>query len=600
MNARLLMTALVLATSATLGTASIHAKLGLNENEQIFAAYITDWAHYRNGSYNWAPEDYAAIAKRTDVGLYSFIYFCPPAGTRPMPYWSVAPYGKCTDETEYQLLSVDPVDNTGIPAIVKMGPKVVLSVGGWNFPSEYFSKLAASADARGKFVNSVKSWMTKYGVSGVDIDWEFPCSEARTNPVKIQCDKFQTVADAGGNCPADTNNLLTLMQDLRKGLGEDALLSIASQASKKHADQMNLKAISEVIDMWHVMSYDYAVSDVTGQSVTSPNAPLYNPSTGVQMSINQTIEHYLASGVPPKKIMVGLPLYAHTWYVPGLSGDAWKTFGIAASNQGQCCGPFKATFGGKPGQGCSLCGSMMWSEIKAAKPETVFDEQTQSTIGYFTGAGADGGYTEAGTWLTYNDVKSATAVVDWQKAQGLAGTFIYSADMDTSDYEMMNAIADALGKTPAPAPQPSGPNECNPSKTCNVCTTCCQSYIPDGAGCDACVKQNCDAPAANECNPSKTCNVCTACCQSYIPDGTGCDACVKQNCGSGPTPGPTPAPTPSGVVPTCAAAGQSALCSTGCATSCRGFAPGFMDPGCVSGSDCTDPPAWASKSVCTC
>jgi hypothetical protein len=27
------------------------------------------------------------------------------------------------------------------------------------------------------------------------------------------------------------------------------------------------------------------------------------------------------------------------------------------------------------------------------------------------------------------------------------------------------------------------------------------------------------ASAANECNPSKKCNVCTACCESYIIDG---------------------------------------------------------------------------------
>jgi hypothetical protein len=36
-------------------------------------------------------------------------------------------------------------------------------------------------------------------------------------------------------------------------------------------------------------------------------------------------------------------------------------------------------------------------------------------------------------------------VVEWERAQGLAGTFIYSADMDTKEYEMMNTIADALG-----------------------------------------------------------------------------------------------------------------------------------------------------------
>ena len=75
---------------------------------------------------------------------------------------------------------------------------------------------------------------------------------------------------------------------------------------------------------------------------------------------------------------------------------------------------------------------MMYSEILAAKPETYYDNETQTTIGwghharmhrgltrphtrstlprrYLTAQGADG-YTEAGTWLTYNDIESLTAI----------------------------------------------------------------------------------------------------------------------------------------------------------------------------------------------
>jgi hypothetical protein len=82
--------------------------------------------------------------------------------------------------------------------------------------------------------------------------------------------------------------------------------------------------------------------------------------------------------VPKTKIMVGLPLYAHTWFVPGLEGTAWQSFGLNATVQGECCGPFKGTFGAKPGQGCSLCGSMMWSEIQVGRKEK-------------SGAGKEGG-----------------------------------------------------------------------------------------------------------------------------------------------------------------------------------------------------------------
>merc|ERR1712166_591028 len=179
-------------------------------------------------------------------------------------------------------------------------------------------------------------------------------------------------------------------------------------------------------------------------SVTNPNAPLYMPEGGLQMSVNDSVTHYINAGVPKSKIMVGLPLYAHTWYAPGLTGSAWQKFGLETQIQGECCGPFASTGGAKPGQGCQLCGSMMYSEILAGNPETWDDEQTQSTIAYFTKDGEDGGYTAAGTWLSYNDLKSAQAFVQYEKEMGLAGLFIYSTDMDTNSggsytYYLMNA-----------------------------------------------------------------------------------------------------------------------------------------------------------------
>lgn len=96
---------------------------------------------------------------------------------RPPPYWAQPPYGSCTDAEEYTLLSVEAKDSEFIPALVQYkgaNPKlkVVLSVGGWNFPSSYFSKMVATSDSRSKFIASVKQWAQKYSLDGVDIDWE--------------------------------------------------------------------------------------------------------------------------------------------------------------------------------------------------------------------------------------------------------------------------------------------------------------------------------------------------------------------------------------------------------------------------------------------
>lgn len=423
-------------------------------NAATFGAYFANWAQYHAGQYKYTADKVQPIAGKLDDILYSFIYFCPPAGTSPMPYWAKAPYGHCDDSTEYQLLSVEPKDSSFIPALKNMGPKLLLSIGGWNFPSNYFSQMIASSSSRSKFISSCKSWLSKYNADGIDIDWEYPCSEKRTDSVKITCELFRTVEDPGGKCPDDTNNLPTFLKELRAGIGSDKLITVASQASIVHADQMNLVESSKYIDWWNVMSYDYTVSDISGDagSHINPNAPLYNPtgSSVTAMSINYTISHYLTTGVAPSKIRAGIPYYGHTWYNDD-AGDTWKTWGATAKVQGQCCGPFKSTYGGKFGKGCQQCGTMMYSETQAAKPQNnYFDPVTHSDIAYFTSRGSDG-YTDKGIWLSYNSPRSVKDITQYAVDQGLAGVFIFDTSMDSMSggqftYELSNAIAGVLGK----------------------------------------------------------------------------------------------------------------------------------------------------------
>jgi chitinase len=233
-------------------------------------------------------------------------------------------------------------------------------------------------------------------------------------------------------------------------------ISAASQAAEKHWVQMGIQEATPYVDQWNVMSYDYAVPDVPGGAAMSPNSPLYTPKTpyAVQMSINYTIQGYLKAGVPANKILLGIPLYGHTWYQPKLGTDAWRQFGLNGSIQGECCGPFKQTYGAKPGKACQQCGVYMYSEILAAlggsEASAYHDKDTESDIAYLAQAGQDG-YTEAGTWITYSGAKSIAAIIDYTKKNNLAGAFIFDTSMDTVSggaftYTLMNQIADGLGK----------------------------------------------------------------------------------------------------------------------------------------------------------
>jgi len=363
-------------------------------------------------------------------------------------------------------MTVETNDAASIQTLVSQGPKVIASIGGWNFPSAYFSKMVATSDSRSKFISSAKSFITQHGMKGIDIDWEYPCSPARTDPVKITCDQFRTTTDAGGSCPADKDNLLLFLKELREGLGDDMYISVASQAAEKNWVNMNLQEGSAYVDHWHLMNYDYTVPDVPGGSTMSPNQPLYVPSASgtLQMSVDYSVQGYLKAGVPASKIMVGVAFYGHTWYAQGMS--SWKSFGGTGSIQGECCGPFKQTYGAKPGKACQQCGVMMYSEILAAGCDTTHDDETQSDIMYCSSAGKDS-YTEAGTWITYNGKESVAAVTNYTIANNLGGIFVFDTSMDTVTsggqftYELMNQMAnqlDAASPSPAPSPVPPPPS----------------------------------------------------------------------------------------------------------------------------------------------
>jgi chitinase len=201
--------------------------------ESTVGAYFVNWAKYRPAPYTFTASTLSSVISKVDEIYYSFYYFCPPPGTNPMPYWAQAPYGSCTDATAFQLMSVEPSDTQYIPTIVgykSQNPnlKVLLSIGGWNFPSNYFSRMVSSASSRQTFIQSVVQTLNQYNLDGVDIDWEFPCSPPRMNPVEISCDTFRNVQDNGGSCPNDGQNLVLLAKELKSALGTK-LLTIASQ-----------------------------------------------------------------------------------------------------------------------------------------------------------------------------------------------------------------------------------------------------------------------------------------------------------------------------------------------------------------------------------
>jgi chitinase len=397
--------------------------------------YFPNWAQYRPSPATFTAQTAAPIMNTINVLYYGFAYFCPNS-SMVQPYW-VDQLNLCKGKQPFDVISLEPKDPQFYKTFVgykrqNKDLKLIISIGGWNFPSNFWSQMVSDKGSRSKFIESCKSFMKQNGFDGVDLDWEFPNSEPRINPVKITCEKFYYTTDEGGS-PKDGENLLSLVKEMHESYGSEYIVTIASQADPDKAADENIGALWPYIDMYNLMSYDYTVSDILESPITAPNEPLYPPpkETGIwNDSVSVTIDCYLKHGVPPSKISVGIAYYGHLWYTPGLtSQNDWAKFGVPAKVQGECCGPFKETYGAKYGKYSQLCGTYMYSEIKDAGFEVVFDNTTNSDIGY--AKNPKDSYTANGVWISYQDTDTIQRILDFSAQRKVGGAFGFDISMDS-------------------------------------------------------------------------------------------------------------------------------------------------------------------------
>lgn len=170
-----------------------------------------------------------------------------------------------------------------IVALKKQNPelKVLLSIGGWE--SGRFSEMAASDENRLVFAKDCERVVKEFGLDGIDIDWEYPTSSV----AKIS------------SSPDDTKNFTLLMRDIRAAIGDKKELTLATAASAQYID---FKAILPYIDFVNIMAYDMA-------NAPKHHSALYPSANSGEITSDQAVNAHLKAGVPPSKLVMGMPFY---------------------------------------------------------------------------------------------------------------------------------------------------------------------------------------------------------------------------------------------------------------------------------------------------
>ena len=235
---------------------------------------------------------------------------------------------------------------------------------------------------RGHFASGIK----KPGLfDGFDVDWESPQEK-------------------------DAANFLALLQEFRRQMirvRAGLLLSIAVDESPQMLSGTNFATIAPLVDQVGVMNYDYVGpwSPITGFL-----APLFStdPESG---SIERSIASYEAAGVPPKKLLMGLPFYGYGWT------------------------EVKFANGGLFQSGHAVPQDRPYHHIRslAASFSVYRDERSQAPWLF-----------DGGTFWTYEDPISVRYKVSYALHQHLGGVMIWELSGDTADGELLRIAYHSL------------------------------------------------------------------------------------------------------------------------------------------------------------
>lgn len=170
--------------------------------------------------------------------------------------------------------------------------KIVLSVGGWGAGG--FSEMAMTAQGRQAFSDSCLQAAERFGLDGIDIDWEYPCS-----------------AQAGiGADPRDRENFTLLLQALRERLGGRSL-SIAAGAGDYFIRDTQMDRVAEIVDYVQIMTYDMR----SGFTHQAGHHAALRAGQGDDSGLNTVAmtEIFHKAGVPLDRLVIGAAFYSRRW-----------------------------------------------------------------------------------------------------------------------------------------------------------------------------------------------------------------------------------------------------------------------------------------------
>ncbi|KNG45018.1 glycoside hydrolase family 18 protein [Stemphylium lycopersici] len=367
------------------------------------------------------------------IGYYEGWNFQRPCGNMepediPLGHWTHINFAfALINPKTFHIEDMDP--DTGsrygrVAALKERQPnlKIWIAVGGWamNDPGPYrtaFSDMAASEANQDNFFDSLLTFMRRYNLDGVDLDWEYPVAEDR------------------GGIPEDFENYVNLLRRLRERLnssGRGYGISLTLPASYWYLRGFNLQGMEPYLDWFNMMTYDiHGVWDASIDSL-GPIAQAHTNLTEIKMGL----ELLWRNNINPERVVLGLGFYGRSFTMkdPGCM-TAGCEFSDGA-NGGACTGT--------PG----VLSAAEINEVIANGATVTHDEEAAVKIVTW----------DSNQWVSFDDTQTLGTKVDFAHQHCLGGTMVWAIDLD--DGTLTKALGKNIKRRPMPTYKPRQVFEC--------------------------------------------------------------------------------------------------------------------------------------------
>lgn len=214
---------------------------------------------------------------RTDFQIIGYLY------TQDLAEVERIQYDKIT-HVNYSFVMPDAIGGVSAPdeavlaALVRKahahGVKVGVAVGGWNDgDTTNFEAMAASPDARAKFIANLVALADRHDVDGIDIDWEYPNQSS-------------------------AEHFTLMMRDLSALLrAKGKSLTTAVIATDDEHGRFIHPEVFGCIDFLNIMAYDWKYDRDGGR-----------PHSTYELA-EESLDYWLKKGCPKEKAILGVPFY---------------------------------------------------------------------------------------------------------------------------------------------------------------------------------------------------------------------------------------------------------------------------------------------------